>query len=148
VRARKEQKQKSPMERLAGVFKTVNDRYFGGKLNGSYEVKIPRGEAAVFSAPSASSNGRMVGTGVPASEWDFPSRTAHFHPILFHMDAPVYVLVYLMYHEFTHGELPPGPGQDVHHDEFMVREEIAPHRNASTKWLRAKGFPTLAIDGQ
>lgn len=144
--ARKEQK--PPMERLASVFKTVNDRYFGGKLQGAYGVKIPRGEAALQPTTGPASNCRMIGTGVPAAEWDFATKTAHFHPVLFHMDAPVYVLVYLMYHEFTHGELPPGPGQDVHHEQFMVREEIAPNRHAATKWLRSKGFPTLAINEQ
>lgn len=137
---------KPPLERLEQVYKFVNERYFDGKIQASYAIAIPRGEAALAPGRASASRCQMVGTGVPAAEWNFNSRTANFHPILFHKKVPRYVLVYLMHHELTHCDCPPGPGEDVHNERFMVKEAIAPHRHEATRWLRARNFPTMALD--
>lgn len=135
---------KTNIERMVEIYEYVNRKFFHPPVEARIEVRIPRGMALLSVKTAANSDAvSSQSVGVPASQWAFETNTVTFHPALFMYKAPRYVLIYLMYHELCHGELPPAKGEDVHHPRFMRKEVLAPRRNEASRWLRQHQFPTM-----
>lgn len=79
---------------------------------------------------------------VPASSHDAKTDLITIHSYLVHRKAPQYVLIYLLYHEFSRREAIIAPSTP---SEFTRRESSAPHRDKAQEWLKRHGFPVYQL---